>query len=131
MPFHITSLYVGLLAILAIILAGGVLKHRIRSELSVGYDNEAMHGAIRRFGNFTEYVPIALMVILMLENSGIASWALHLAGGALVLGRVLHAWGLDPAKPATAGRFIGTNLTFLVLLVGGGYLIYSFVAGQM
>ena len=129
MLFHITSLYVAILGLLAVVLAGGVIKHRIRSEKSIGYDDETMHGAIRRFGNFTEYVPLALLVILMLENSGIASWAVHLAGGALVLGRVLHAIGLDPAKPATAGRFIGTNLTFLVLIVGSGYLIFSFIAG--
>ncbi len=130
MAFHITTLYAGILAILTVMLAAGVLKHRARTEISLldGGDLE-LRRAMRVFGNFTEYVPIALVAILLLENSGVAAWAVHLAGGALVIGRLAHAQGLDAEKAATAGRFIGTVLTLLVLLGCGGWLIYSFFTG--
>ena len=129
MAYQITALYVGILAIFAVVLAFGVIKHRARSELSIGHDNEAMHGAIRRFGNFTEYVPLALIVIIMVESTGAPAWAVHTLGAGLVAGRILHAIGLDAAKAATLPRFLGTVMTFLVLLAGGVWLIYSFTGG--
>ncbi|MFN3231471.1 MAG: MAPEG family protein [Alphaproteobacteria bacterium] len=130
MAFHITTLYGGIFALLTVLLAAGVLRHRARTEISMlDGDDLELRRAMRVFGNFTEYVPIALIAILLLENTGVAAWAVHLAGGALVIGRLAHAQGMDAEKAATPGRFIGTVLTLLVLVGCGGWLIFSFFKG--
>ena len=45
-------------------------------------------------------------------------WLAVAMGGSLVVGRVLHAQGLIASSGATVGRFVGTNLTALVIMTG-------------
>jgi len=128
MIIQITSLYAGIFAIMTVVLAIGVIRQRGRKQVSVGDAGDPeLQTAMRKFGNFTEYVPIALIAILLLENQGAPGWAVHAAGTAMLVGRVLHALGLDATKGPTFGRFTGTLLTFITLLVTGIWLIYGFV----
>ena len=64
-------------------------------------------------------MPLALILIALVENANVGPRWLQIALGAtLVVARVLHAWGLFSSSGVSAGRFIGTNLTGLVLVVG-------------
>ncbi len=130
LQFSITSLYAAILAILAVILAINVIRNRVRANASVGDagDPELLR-TIRVFGNFTEYVPLALIILLLCENSGLSSTALHIGGAALVFARLSHAYSLDIAKASTTGRFIGAATTFTALLAGAGWLLYVHFTG--
>lgn len=124
----IVSFYIALHAILLVVLSALVVKARTKSETLFGEgDSPALKRAIRVQANFVEYVPIALLVLLALELSGASALGVHALGAALFVGRVLHALGLSQTESTSKGRFLGTLITFLVLLLGAIYLIALFL----
>jgi uncharacterized membrane protein YecN with MAPEG domain len=74
--------------------------------------------AIRAHGNFTEYAPVVLFLVLVLALLSAPVWLIHGLGAAFTGGRVLHAIGMMREKHPNALRFSGNLLTGLVLLVG-------------
>lgn len=114
---HVTALYTGLLALVLLVLSIRVISVRRRLRIGIGDEgNEELARRIRAHGNFTEYVPIALLLILAGELAASPVWMLHGLGVTLVVGRVVHAWSL-PAH-SIAGRTIGMLLTFAVIVAG-------------
>jgi uncharacterized membrane protein YecN with MAPEG domain len=93
-----------------------VSRVRISRKISIGHgDVPGMEARIRAHGNFNEYVPIALILMLLIEMNRGPSRGLWVIGALLVLARVLHPFGMDrPApNPYRAG---GAMLTWAVLL---------------
>ena len=116
MGLEITALYGGCLGILLIVLSILVVRKRDKFQTGIGDGGqEDLARTIRVHGNFIEYVPLSLLLLATLEFQGAATWVLHFFGGSLLLGRLLHAWGLSSSAGRTPGRFIGTLLTWLVL----------------
>ncbi|WP_448552689.1 MAPEG family protein [Thalassotalea montiporae] len=114
----ITGLYTSLLAILFIALSFNVSRLRLKHKVSIGSDGvRALEKAIRIQANFTEYVPLALIMLAVLELAGLAEMWLHIFGLTILLGRVLHAMGLTKTLGVSLARQIGTLATFIVLLV--------------
>ena len=124
MSVGITALYGGLLALLLVALAARIPLLRTRLRVGIGHgEHKELALAIRVHGNATEYVPLALLLLLLAELQGFPGWALHVAGSTLFLGRILHAWGLAGSAGASPGRFIGTLLTWTVMIMLAGALI--------
>ena len=118
MYIPVTTFYASLLGLLLIVLSALVSKHRRKARVSIGVgDNIGLERASRVHGNFIEYVPIALILLLMLELEISKMWLLHLLGAMLLMGRLLHAWGLNQPTSVTVGRWWGTCLTWLMILV--------------
>ena len=117
---RISMLTAGLLGILLILLSGYVIAGRVKFKIDLGDgDKPAMQQRIRAQANFVEYVPMALILLMLVEYAGIGPrWLTMAMGATLVLGRVLHAQGLIASTGATFGRFVGTNLTALVIMTG-------------
>jgi uncharacterized membrane protein YecN with MAPEG domain len=125
MSVSVTALYAGALALLFIGLSARVSRLRGTTKIGIGYgENRDLARAIRVHGNFSEYVPLALVLMLIVENTALPQWCTHGLGLALVVGRVLHAYGLSVSAGVTASRFVGTTLTWLVVLVGGLLSLY-------
>lgn len=116
----ITPLYAGALAILFLALSFRVVQQRGHGvSLGDGGDQELLR-RIRGHGNFAEYVPLILLLLAMLETGGATPpWLLHLLGATLLLARLLHGIALSYTQKWKFGRFWGTALTFLLLLVTG------------
>ncbi|WP_350332893.1 MAPEG family protein [Coralliovum pocilloporae] len=133
MQFEISGLYVGLLGLFMVVIAFRVPLRR-RSEkigLGTGGDSE-LTTRIRVFGNFIEYVPMALLMLVLLENRSTPEWALHALGLTLLGARILHAVGLsatDYGKWRLRARFYGALLTFIILLIEALWLISGALAG--
>lgn len=123
----ITSLYAGLLGLLLLALSLGVSRQRLRHKVSHGDGGvPELISAIRAHANFTEYVPLSLLLILLLELSGHHAWLIHGLGAALFISRILHAQGMSGRKgPPSFGRKYGTVLAWLVLLVSAVLLLAS------
>jgi uncharacterized membrane protein YecN with MAPEG domain len=116
----ITLLYAGLSALILLGLSARVVGLRRKHQVGIGTGSvKALERAVRAHANFTEYVPLALLLIGLLEWSGFAAVFIHGLGAALVVARVLHALGLNRSAGVSAGRFVGTVLTWLVLLIAG------------
>lgn len=113
----ITALYGGLLGLLFLALCWQVVNHRRKGRVGLGTGGNAdLERAIRVHGNFAEYVPLFLVLLLVAELGGAPAWLLHVLGGVFVLSRAAHAWGLSKSGGTSPGRFYGTLFTWIALL---------------
>jgi len=113
----ITLFYAGLNGLIALGLAFLVVRQRRRTRTLFGAGgNPDLERAIRAHGNFVEYVPLILILLLLLELSGTPALRLHIMGAALTVARLLHAWGLSRSSGRSFGRGVGATLTWAVLL---------------
>lgn len=113
----VTPLYAALLALWFLLLSGLVIRRRLRG-ISMGDGGDpAMQRTIRGHGNFAEYVPLALLMLAMLELGRTSFYLLHALGLALLVGRLLHGYSLSFTRRWMVGRVWGTVLTFLVIIV--------------
>ncbi|MEM9069217.1 MAG: MAPEG family protein [Myxococcota bacterium] len=122
MPAPITLAYAGVLGLLMAILSIRVPMRRGALDVPWGDGgDETLAVRIRVFGNFIEYVPAIVLLLFLLETSGVEPWALHALGGALIAARLTHAFWLrarsDLTMPEKIGRALGAILTWLVLTV--------------
>lgn len=128
MPFPlITGLYAGLSLLLVLVLAYRVVMVRRATRTGLGTGGStALEQRIRAHGNAVEYLPMGLLAIALLELTGHAGWLVHALGASLLLGRVLHAWGLSTSAGTSQGRFLGTLLTWLVFAAMAVLLVWRF-----
>jgi len=116
MTLTITPIYAGLLAIWFLVLSVRVIAARRGRRIAYGDAGDvAVQGRIRAQGNFAEYVPFTLLLMMMAELTGAAGWALHLVGLILLVGRGLHGLGLSWYPLAFRLRVWGMTGTFIAL----------------
>ena len=121
----ITPIYVALLAILFLFLSFKTIKVRKKLQIGVGTgDNPELLRAMRVHANFSEYVPISLILILSFELLKGHFILVHGLGVALLIGRVLHAYGVSQTKENLKFRVSGMLLTFSTMLVSIVSIIY-------
>jgi uncharacterized membrane protein YecN with MAPEG domain len=97
-------------------LAFAVIRKRKEHQVAVGTGNQAdLEVAIRTHGNFIEYVPFVLMLLLCAEINGAPVWLTAPAGAALVIGRWIHA-GAIPAGDI-GKRVQAMKLTFASIAI--------------
>lgn len=117
MQVSITSLYAALLGLLFVALAGLVVRARWKYRTGLGIGTEpGMERAVRVHANFVEYVPLALVMLLLAELGGARPLLLHACGGVLLASRLLHAYGLSSTSGRSFGRFWGTAGTWAVMV---------------
>ena len=126
MPLPVTALYAGLLGLLAIVLGAGSGFIRNRTGVSLGEGgagNPEQLLAFRRHGNFAEWVPLALILIAIVELNGAPTAAVHALGAALVVVRVAHPLGLHPERTDLPLRTVGAAGTALIVLISAVWAI--------
>ena len=117
-PIPITTIFTGLLALMLVGVSIRVTVLRAKKKIDFFDGGDPEHGrAIRVQGNFVEYVPMALLLLGMIEWMGSKPWIAYVLGIALVLSRIIHAWGLYSG--VSIARAVGTTITWIVLAVGG------------
>ena len=115
MSVKIVALYAASNALFNIFLASRVSSFRRSEKVSIGVgSSKPLEIAVRTHANNAEFVPLALVLILIAELMGGVAWGLHLAGGGLLLGRALHAFGM-PKRAPNFWRVGGTALTWTVI----------------
>ena len=128
----VTPLYAGLLVLWFLVLSIRVIRRRGSEKIYLGDGgNPRMARVIRGHANFTEYVPLARLLMAMLEMSHYSIYLLHALGIALLLARLLHGYALSFTEKFLFGRVAGASLTFLVLLIEAVLCIYQAVIGHM
>lgn len=107
-----------ILALVLVYLSLRVVKLRKRHLVAIGDGGHVdLQRAIRAQGNFTEYVPMALLLLYGLEQMQMADWLVGILSLMLVVGRLLHAWSISQLKENFRIRFVGMALTFASLVV--------------
>jgi uncharacterized membrane protein YecN with MAPEG domain len=113
-----TALTASFLAALFIYLSFGVIRLRRQHKVGLGSGGvDDLERAIRAQGNFAEYVPIALILMACLEFNGAPVWLVAILGIGLVIGRVVHAIGINQPPPHFSKRIIGMRLTITALIL--------------
>lgn len=110
--FPITFFYGSLLGLMLVFISIEVLRYRVRA-LELGEDIAQRMPRVQ--GNFIEYVPLALILLGLLEETGAPTVVLHGLGITLLVARIMHAYGLGHLGSANYPRTVGTLLTFVVL----------------
>jgi uncharacterized membrane protein YecN with MAPEG domain len=124
MTLTVLPYYAAALAVMYVVLAGLVVRQRVKCRVGLGDGQQpALVKAVRIHGNFAEYVPLLLILLLILEIQGAALWQLHLIGGLTLAGRLSHAVGLSKTSGTSAPRMIGMLSTFVALLSGAAFLV--------
>lgn len=120
MSFKITTLYVLPLGLIWFALWIGVSSVRSSLNCSIGdANNPALLQKIRRHGNFIEWVPFALVLMILAEAQGTGAMWLHAAGTLLLIGRIAHPFGLAIDNAGHPLRYVGngTNMLAVVILL--------------
>ncbi|SMF74836.1 hypothetical protein SAMN06265365_13148 [Tistlia consotensis] len=120
----IVPVYAALLGLLLLALSINVIRLRRRLRVSLGDGGDArLARPVRAQGNFVDYVPMVLLLLLLAELGGGPAWLLHLLAGSLLLGRLLHAWCFLFTETAPALRIAAMALTFVALAGGSSELL--------
>ena len=108
------SLYAGISLLLLLALGFNISLKRRASKTGIGDGgDEKLACAVRAHANHAEWFPGVMIGLLIV---------------ALIAGRVLHAWGMLSNPGTSAGRLVGSLLTYLTaLLLGAGLLLHSVI----
>ena len=99
---------------------------RRKSGLAVGEaDNETLLRAVRAHGNFTEYTPMFLISLFLIDHVSKNCEYILVIGSGFVLGRISHATSMFLKKGIL--RITGMFLTFTPLLSNFVYLIINLI----
>jgi len=119
------ALYTALNLFLLVFLAYRVASRRQASKIGLGHgDNEELHRAVRVHGNAAEWLPGALLGLLLLALLDAPVLLIHALGVFLILGRGLHAYGLSASPGTTRGRVTGAAITLLIYVIEGAALFW-------
>jgi uncharacterized protein len=115
----ITALIAGLLALLFVFLSVRVIGARRGARVAIGDGGDKLLARRARVhGNFAEYAPMGLLLMGIAENGGAPKMAIWMIGGLLLLGRLIHAYGVSQEKEQLAFRVTGMALTFTAIISG-------------
>lgn len=126
---YVTPIYAAALAMLFALLSIRTLL--LRRSLGIGLGDggdERMQRAVRAHGNFAEYAPLTLLLLLMLELQGVQGAWIHGLGLCLLVGRISHAFGVSRAPENYVFRVFGMAMTLTALISAASSVIVIAVA---
>ena len=113
----ITSIIASVLTIIFVKLSFAVIGLRRKNKVGLGSGgHEDLERAIRAQGNFAEYVPFGIILIACLEFNGAPWWLVAIPGITLIVGRMIHAKGINVPPPDFSKRILGMKFTFNTLI---------------
>lgn len=117
----ITSLTAAICGLALVVLSIMTGMQRTKTKTLLGYGtDDVLLKRIRTHGNFTETVPIALILMALAEFQGAGQMLVCIIAALLLIGRGLHIIGmLWTVLPA---RAIGMLMTMASIVVAAGYL---------
>jgi uncharacterized protein len=119
----ITSALATLGAVALVALSIPVSMRRFQAKIPIGHGRDkVLEYRSRAQANFVEYVPAALIVLALAEANGAPALWVAACGGALVVGRAVHAYGML-AGGKVRPRQLGMLLTWGALLAGAAALV--------
>jgi uncharacterized protein len=129
----ITAAYLAVLSLLYAVLAIEVVRLRRKNLARFGdADNAQLRSAIRAHAHFAEYVPTIALMAMALEMSGLPAASIHGLMGTLLVGRLLHPFGMYAKSGSLAfrvGRVWGMTLTMIVMITSAALILWRALPG--
>lgn len=128
----VTAIIASVLTIVLIKLSFAVIGLRRKNKIGLGNGgHEDLERAIRAQGNFAEYVPFGIILIACLELNGAPWWLVTIPGITLIIGRLIHAKGMNVPPPDFSKRVLGMKFTLSTLIalvvLNLGWSLYTLV----
>ena len=137
----ITAIYAAFAGLMLVWLSIKVIKARVKGGVAYGDgDNLAVRQAARAHGNFIEYTPLFLILLMFAEMHQLSIYAVHGLGLLFMAGRILHAYGLLYKETARADggvdgsikcRQKGMMLTFFTLVVASLMVAWLVISARV
>lgn len=118
MIFAVTPIYALPLALIFLILWFRVSAVRGKEKVSFGDGgNVELLRRVRQHGNFIEWTPFVLILMILAEGMGAPALYLHISGALLLIGRIVHPFGLTTVDHAAHPlRYVGNSTNLLATL---------------
>lgn len=114
----ITGIYAGICGLLLVVLYIRISQRRLATKIGVGSGDDAeLEQRVRAHGNLVESAPFALILLYLIEQTGLSSTYIHVLGAAFVIARLAHAQGMSSTTGRSTGRFVGSLGTVILLFV--------------
>ena len=115
--FIFTSIYASVLGLVFVFLTIRTIGLRRSNKVALGTGGvAALERAIRAHSNFTEYVPLSLFLILCAELQGVHSLIVNGLGLLLLIGRIIHSYGISQVEEKFSFRVTGMTMTIASIL---------------
>jgi uncharacterized membrane protein YecN with MAPEG domain len=120
----VTIFYASFLALFYIYLSLRIIgiRKEVRASIGDGGSNK-LNRAIRVHANFSEYVPLTLLLLYFLETHGANAIVVHFLATLLLIARVVHAYGVSQTDENLMFRVFGMFSNICVIAVSSIYLI--------
>jgi uncharacterized membrane protein YecN with MAPEG domain len=129
---RITGLYAAIAALLVLLLALRVTLGRRSIKVGIGDGGDSgLARLIRVHANAIEYLPLALLLLLILELNQTQPLLLHVFGCVLIAARLIHAFGLSMSSGNSTGRAVGFGLTWLAIAAMALLLLWQWIVTWM
>ena len=113
----VTPMYAAVIGLVFTLLSIRTLRLRRRFGIAIGPGDELiLEKAIRAHGNFAEYVPIALLLLILVEFRTENPMLIHGLGLLLIAGRLIHAYGISQMDEKFRFRVAGMAMTFAAII---------------
>lgn len=114
----VTIFYGGIYGLLLLVLSLNIFREYVKVAFGLAAEHEERwKRAERAQHSFVEFVPICLVLMFLIEMHGAPGAILHALGVLLLAARVFHAYGVGRGNAADLLRLIGTQTTYLVLMI--------------
>ena len=124
----VIPIYATLLALFFVYLSARTIGVRRKAKISIGDGGDSeMLRAMRMHANFSEYTPITLLLLALLELQGGNFWVLHCLGILFVAARLSHAYGISSAQAPGKFRVAGMVGTFTTIVIAAVMLLTNSV----
>ncbi len=124
----ITPVYAGLLGLLFFWLSLRVSLIRMKGPAPDEQAAQELRRAVRAQGNASEYIPLGLILLLVLEFQSAPGWIVHLSGLALLIGRLGHYVSFSLIRIRLVTQ-ISMVLTYGMVCFSGLVVLYHSLIG--
>ena len=124
----LTPIFAALLAFVFLFLSLSVIKLRFSKKVSLGDGGDPdLQLAIRTHANFTEYVPLSLLLLWFVEAFTYSSNFAFILGCILVVARLAHIIGMHNPKDFMILRQLGVVATHGVIAVSSARILWHYL----
>ena len=125
----VTPVYAAILAVIFVALSFRTLQLRRARDIPIGTaEDPVLTRAARAHANFAEYVPLTLMLLYFLETLTNAGMVLHVLCISLIVGRLVHAYGVSQVDEDYRFRVFGMVITLGTMISAATRILASYVS---
>lgn len=123
------TFYISIYTLMVVWLSIRVIDNRVKHRVSVGDGGvQALQIAMAAQSNAIEYLPLALLLMTVLELNGASAWFIHAFGMIFIVGRLYHIKGMFSQR--LKYRVWGMKITLYSLvalaIINIGYIAYLY-----